>query len=101
MAKVYIVSKRLFRKYANCEPYISETTLKVFGSFDKVVTYICDLMKRDRESIDDDKHDPRDWTKHYMNRETFKNGYYIKSIEFEDRYAYESTCYRFVSYDVE
>lgn len=101
MTKVYIVSKRLFRKYANCEPYISETTLKVFGSFDKVVKYICDLMKRDRDCIDDKNYDPRGWTKYYMDRETFKNGYYIKSIEFEDEYAYESTCYRFVSYDVE
>lgn len=101
MGKVYIVSKRRYRRYANCEPYISEITLKVFGSIRGVISYIAEQIKGDHMRIDSGYYDPRNWTKYYPKREEWKCGYYIKSVEFDDGYSYDSTCYRFVPYDVE
>lgn len=101
MTKVYVVSSRRYAKPYYAEPSTVELITKVFDDYHKVVDYICKAIKEDHKYLDKTKDDLTHWRKHEPNPDNFIEGYYIKSIEYSDVSYYESTCYKFRSYDVE
>lgn len=101
MDKVYIVSKRIIKQYANSEPWREETVLKVFRSYDKVVKYIYESIKIDHECLDREHHDTTNFIKHNPDDNAFKRDWYIYSITHDDGVYHETVAYKFVSYDVE
>lgn len=101
MAKVYVVSKLLYRKAYYAEPFMEESIFKVFDDYHKVVDYICDAVRKDHRYLDNSNKDLTYWTKHEPNPDNFREGWNIKSTEYSDIHYYEYTSYRFKSYDVE
>lgn len=101
MATIYIVSERLYKKSYYAEPFKAERTVKVFDDYHKVVNYICDAIRKDHKYLDETKGDLTNWRKYEPNPDEFVEGYYMKSIEYSSAEYYESTCYKYRSYDVE
>lgn len=101
MEKVYIVLKRDYRAYANCEPHVDEMILRVFETFDKAVTYVEDRFVKDHERINNTCLNLKSWTKHYPQRNGLSRELYNISIEYEDGHAYDSRAYKIKPYDVE
>lgn len=101
MAKVYIVSEQLYKRAYNAEPFRVEGIIKVFDDYHKVISYICDVIRKDHRRLDKSKDDLTHWHKYEPNPDEFLEGYFIPSVEYDNNTYYESTRYRFRYYDVE
>lgn len=101
MGNVYIVSKRLFKKAYNAEPFKVEYIAKVFDDYHKVVSYICDAIKEDHEKVDYMHDDPMNVHKYIPNPDGFEELIFITSYDYSNDHYYEKVNYVFRSHDVE
>ena len=101
MNQIYIVSKRVYKKAYNMEPWFEETILKVFDDYHKAVMYICDRIKMDHDLLDMSGEYLQNWRKYDPNPDNFEEGIFTKSIEYDTATYYESKCYRIRTYSVE
>ena len=101
MNNVYVVSKRLFRKAYNAEPFTEEHIMKVFDDYHKVISYICDAIKGDRKKLDESYDDLANFHKYTPNPDSFEEGLFITSFDYSINEHYEKMSYRFRSYIVE
>jgi len=101
MHKVYVVSKRLFRKAYNAEPFTEEHIMKVFDDYHKVVSYICGAIKGDLKKLYDLHGNSADVHVYTLNPDGFEEGLFINGFDYSTNDYYEKMSYRYKSYDVE
>lgn len=99
MSNVYLVSRRMFRKSYEAEPFETERVVKVFDDYHKAVVYICESIKNDHKEID--AYGNRDFHKYVPNPDRFEEGIFITCYDYATDTYYEKMSYRFKSYEVE
>jgi hypothetical protein len=100
MSKVYVVSRRLYKRAYYAEPFSSESIVKIFSDYQKAVNYICESFERDHEIITN-HNDTKYVTTYDPNFDNCLDGYYLKSVSYDNCDYHESICYKLTAYDVE
>lgn len=100
MNKVYIVSRRVYKREYHAEPYVSEGVLTVFDTPRKATDCILKHIKSDHEFISVPNGDYEHFTKYNPYPWEALEERYVTSVEYDGENYFMSVSYTIRTYDV-